>query len=322
MSSPASPRVTVAVSTHGRAELLPKLVGGLVTQTLDPATFEVVIVDDGSPDESAACLEELARAVPFCLRILRHGRNRGAAAGRNTAWRAAAAPVVAFTDDDCVPTPRWLEEGLAAMRPEHFVVGRTAPDPAEAHALDHPFSRSMTVDAPRFFETCNVFYRRADLEAAGGLDESFSTGEDTDLGLRMVEAGRVPVWAPHALVHHRVRPGDLRAHLREARRWTALPLVLKRHPGRRGELVHRWVFWKRTHPPTVAAIAGAGIALATRSWRPLLLGAWWIRHRLVVEPVCSSRTRRVTSLPGTFAVDAAEVVTMVEGSVRHRSLLL
>ena len=322
MSPPPEPAVSVAVSTHGRAELLPNLLRGLAQQSLDPDTFEVVVVDDGSPDGTAACLESLAGDMPFCLRILRHGRNRGAAAGRNTAWRAARAPVVAFTDDDCVPAPRWLEEGLAAIEPGHFVVGRTAPDPAELHLLDRPFSRSLTVDGPRFFETCNVFYHRADLEASGGLDESFSTGEDTDLGLRMVESGRVPRWAPDALVHHRVRPGDLRAHLREARRWVDLPLVLRRHPGRRRELVHRRLFWKRTHPPTVVALAGLGLAVTTRSWRPALLGAWWLRHRLLVEPACSGRGRRVLALPGTFAVDATEVSTMVRGSIRHRRLLL
>ena len=320
--SVTEPAVTVAMSTYGRADLLPRVIEGRARQSLDPGTFEGVVVDDGSPDDTAAVLEALADQVPFCLRILRHARNRGAAAGRNTAWRSARAPVVAFTDDDCVPSPQWLAEGLAAMRPGHFVVGRTMPDPTEVHLLERPFSRSLTVESPRFFETCNVFYRRPDLEAMGGLDESFSTGEDTDLGLRMVEAGRTPVWAPSALVHHRVRPGDLRAQVREARRWTDLPLVLRRHPGRRQELVHGRVFWKRTHPPTLAALVGVGLAATTRSWRPLLAGGWWLQHRLFIEPACPGPRRRVLALPGAFVVDTTEVLTMARGSIRHRSLLL
>jgi glycosyltransferase involved in cell wall biosynthesis len=318
------PAVTVAVSTHGRAALLPRLLGGLAAQELPADRFEVVIVDDGSPDGTAAVLEDLAAGLPFELRILRHGRNRGAAAGRNTAWRAARAPVVAFTDDDCVPTPGWLAAGLTALEAGEgtFVVGRTEPDPSEAHWLDRPFSRSLTVDGPRFFETCNVFYRRGDLEEVGGLDERFSTGEDTDLGLRMVEAGRTPVWAPDALVRHRVRPPDLRAHLREARHWSDLVLVLRRHPGRRGDLVHRRWFWKRTHPPTVAALAGIVAAVLARSPRPLALVAWWVVHRLLVEPPCPGPRRRVVALPGTFLADAAEVEAMVRGSLRHRRVLL
>lgn len=314
----------MAVSTYGRAELLPKLLAGLAAQTLPAHTFEVVVVDDGSPDGTADALEAAAGQLPFALRVIRHPRNLGAAAGRNTAWRAAAAAVVAFTDDDCVPTPGWLEAGLAALAASEraFAVGRTRPDPAEARWLERPFSRSLTVEEPRFYETCNIFYRRADLERVGGLDPAFSTGEDTDLGLRVVAAGGVPVWAPDALVHHRVRPPDLRAHVREARRWADLALVVRRHPAQRARLVHgRW-FWKRTHPPAVIAAVGLVAALLSRSPRPLVLLTWWVVHRCLIEPVCPGPRRRVVALPGALLTDLAEVEAMVRGSIRHRTLLL
>jgi GT2 family glycosyltransferase len=318
------PKVTVVCSTHGRSELLPRLVGALSAQTMPADDFEVVVVDDASPDDTSAVLERLAAGTPFALRILRHARNRGAAAGRNTGWRAAAADVVAFTDDDCVPGPGWLEAGVAAMD-DHagaFVVGRTEPDPDEVHLLARPFSRSLAVVEPKFYETCNVFYRRRDLEAVGGFDEQFRTGEDTDLGLRMREAGRQPVWEPAALVRHRVRPASFAAHWREARRWADLALVVKRHPGHRDDLLQGSLFWKRTHPPTVVAVIGVAAAAATRSPVPLLFGGWWVWHRLVVEPACPGPRRRIIALPGTFVVDATEVATMAEGSARHRTLLL
>lgn len=319
------PAITVAVSTHGRADLLPRLVGALAEQTIDPHRFEVVIVDDGSPDDTAAVLERLAADVPFTLRVLRHPRNRGAAAGRNTAWRAAAAPIVAFTDDDCTPAPTWLEAGLEAMAaapPKTFAVGATIPDPTALAELGRPFSRSLHVAEPRFYETCNVFYRVEDLEVLGGLDEGYRVGEDTDLGLRAIEAGGQARWVPDAVVHHRVRPSSFRAHYREARRWADLALVLRRHPASRPQFVHARWFWKRTHPPMITALIGLLLALVRRSPWPLALAGWWVYHRLVVEPPCSGRRQRVLALPGTFLVDAAEVVTMVEGTARHRAVLL
>lgn len=323
-SSRSEPRVSVAVSTYRRAELLPKLLAGLAAQTLPHGDFEVLIVDDCSPDSTAAVLEGAAAGLPFALRVIRHTRNRGAAAGRNTAWRAAAAPIVAFTDDDCVPTPRWLEAGLAALEASGASVaaGRTQPDPAEAKWLERPFSRSLIVEEPRFYETCNIFYRRSELARVGGLDEAFSTGEDTDLALRVLENGGRPVWAPEALVHHRVRPPDLRAHLREARRWADLALVVRRHPAQRAQLVHRRWFWKRSHPPTLVALVGLGAALFARSPRPLVLLAWWLVHRSLIEPVCPGPRRRILALPGALLTDAAEVEAMVRGSIRHRTLLL
>lgn len=321
--SPA-PQVSVVCSTHGRADLLPRLIRSLEAQTLPLEDFEVVIVDDASPDDSAAVLDELAARSELRLRVLRHRTNRGAAAGRNTAWRAAGASRIAFTDDDCTPAPGWLAAGVSALDSgrDVFVVGPTEPDPNELHLLRRPFSRSLEVVEPRFFETCNVFYRRDDLEALGGLDERFRTGEDTDLGLRMLAAGRRVVWEPAAKVRHRVRPPSFTAHRREARRWADLALVLKRHPGQRRDLVHGSVFWKRTHPPTLLAMIGVAAAGAARSPQPLALVGWWLWHRMVVEPPCPGPRRRVLALPGTFVIDVTEVVTMVEGSVRHRTVLL
>ncbi|HEU5082087.1 MAG TPA: glycosyltransferase family A protein [Acidimicrobiales bacterium] len=322
----AAPRVSVVCSTYDRAPLVARLLRTLADQTLPADELEVVVVDNGSTDDTATVLERLAHEVPFRLRTLRHARNRGAAGGRNTGWRAAAAPVVAFTDDDCAPEREWLERGLAALEgvgPRTFAVGRTRPDPDEEAWLRRPFSRSMSVEEPRFYETCNVFYRRDDLEALGGFDEGFGIGgEDTDLALRLLDAGGQAVWVPEAVVRHQVRPPSFRANLREARRWVDLPRVVGRHPGRRGELVHRRWFWKRAHPPTVLALAGMAAAAGRRSPVPLVAATWWLWHRLATEPACPGPRRRVLALPGTFAIDATEVATMVRGSVRHRTVLL
>lgn len=326
MTRDERPLVSVVCSTYGRAALLPRLLVALQRQSLPADQFEVVIVDNGSGDDTATVLERFAQEVPFTLRILRHARNRGAAGGRNTGWRAAVAPIVAFTDDDCAPTPEWLAEGVRALERSDgsvFAVGRTRPEPDEAHLLLRPFSRSMVVDEPRFFETCNIFYWRDDLELMGGFDETFGIGgEDTDLALRLVDAGRRPVWTPSAVVHHGVRPSSFRANLRESRRWSNIPLVVKRHPARRGELVHRRWFWKRTHPPTLLAIAGVATAVVRRSPAPLILVSWWLWHRTVVEPACPGPRRRVLALPGAFAIDVTEVATMARGSLRHRTVLL
>src|SRR4051812_15985420 len=161
------PRVTVAVSTYQRAASVRRLVEALECQSLDPTQFEVVIADDGSTDDTPAVLQQLALTSPLDITILRSDRNCGQAAGRNRAWRAARAPVVAFTDDDCQPQPKWLEAGLEAMAHSKIVVGRTAPPPEQIPMTAGPFARTLRVEEARFFQTCNVFYRKADLEAAG-----------------------------------------------------------------------------------------------------------------------------------------------------------
>jgi len=317
------PRVSVAVSSYGRAHLLPRLIGALERQTLPAQQFEVIVVDNASPDDTSAVLTKLASEAAVNLQPLRAVEQKGPAAGRNLAWRAARAPIVAFTDDDCVPAPTWLESGLAALNGDtRVVVGRTAPPADQLDRATGAFARVLSVDGVRFFETCNIFYRRADLFASGGFDEEFRqpAGEDTDLALRILDNRAQAVFAPDALVHHDVRPGKLASSLREATRWTDIPLVLRRHPAARGRLLHRWIFWKPSHPPAILAAVGL---MAGLRWPPaLVLVLPWLRHRLSVAPAAPGPRRRVAALPGALAIDLVEVGVMLRGSIRHHTIVL
>src|SRR5690606_8162709 len=93
-----TPEVSVVVPTCGRPALLARCLEALARQSLPRDSYEVIVVED-------------------------RGR-RGPAAARNRGWRRARAPIVAFTDDDCVPERDWLARGLEAMRGADAVCGR------------------------------------------------------------------------------------------------------------------------------------------------------------------------------------------------------
>jgi GT2 family glycosyltransferase len=320
--------VSVAVSTYQRAGLLPRLIAGLEAQTLPKEQFEVVIADNGSTDQTEQVLDDLTRRSPLKLRIVRIRDNRGPARGRNAAWREARAPIVAFTDDDCVPTPNWLQAGLREMGSDaKIVVGRTIPAPDQVQKQG-PFSITVAVEDARFLHTCNIFYRREDLEAAGGFDEGFTTpgGEDTDLGLRIQRSGAQTVFSHAALVHHDVGASSFAAVLRQTLRWTDIPLFFKKHPQARKDLLVRGVFWKPAHPRVIAGVAGVVAAAAITPFSPaglgaLALGLPWLWFRIRKRPLGGPR-RRWLVLPGALAVDLLEVAVMLRGSMRHRSLVL
>jgi GT2 family glycosyltransferase len=311
--------VSVVCATFQRPAALERLLIALAQQDLD-APFEVIISDDGSADLTAT--RAAVAASPLDIRLLENPRNRGPAAARNAGWQAARADLIAFTDDDCFPSQGWLRAGIARMQTgDVLVVGGVEPDPAQ-RGTEGPWSRSLTVRDARFMQTANAFYRKDDLIAVGGFDEVFRHGgEDTDLGLRVLDLGRTAVFAPEALVLHDVHPGTARKLAKSsAIRWTDLPLVLRRHPQLRATAVHRKVFWKRSHPATILALAG----LAAGPAQPLTLALTlpWIVDRIWRHPPKGSRRSRLGALPGTFLVDAAEVVGCLRGSIRHRSLLL
>ncbi len=97
-----APEISVIVCTYRRAEKLTACLEALARQTIGHRA-EVIVVDDG-PDDATATV-----AAAYNVMLIRHEHNRGLAAARNTGIEAARAPIIAFTDDDCVPADDWLE---------------------------------------------------------------------------------------------------------------------------------------------------------------------------------------------------------------------
>jgi GT2 family glycosyltransferase len=316
--------VAVVVATRNRAQRLSELLASLRAQTLEHERFEVIVVDDASEDATPNMLA--AEAARGQLRIihLRNDRARGPAESRNRGWRTAAAALVAFTDDDCVASPGWLQAGLAAWGgdPLRFVQGSTTPIETERDRLGRR-AYSYEVTAPDDdYQTLNMFYPRSLLVQLGGFDsESFpAVGEDTDLGWRARERGAECVFAPAAAVQHAVIELDLRRAVRRSWSWGGAALLYRRHPDLRRRRLLFGVFWNWYHLNTVRA----WLALLLPSGRGLWpLRLWlarpWLRDR-GRDPV----TRRCD--PGRaawFAVlDTVEVAGMARGGIRHRTVVL
>jgi glycosyltransferase involved in cell wall biosynthesis len=324
VSSPGQPEVAVCVSTRNRAAHLDLLLHALTRQTVGVAQFEVVVTDDGSTDGTRDVLDRHVAAGRLQLAVRRHESSRGAAAGRNLAWRSARAGVCAFTDDDCAPTPDWLEHGLRAMRTTGFVVGAVEPREEDRERIG-AFSRFLRVTAGEaaWTPTANLFVRRADLEQVGGFDERFRVAEDVDLGLRLQKAGTTYRFEPGVLVHHAVNQPSWRALVREQQRWVDLPLVIATHRDRRAALLVGGIFWKPTHARVLLAGMAVAALAARRPRLATVLLLPWLHERGCTNPVGGDDKReRVTTMPGTFAVDASETLALMRGSWKHRTLVL
>lgn len=202
---------SVIVATFNRRELALRLVNALANQTLTQDSFEVVVVDDGSQDGTAAVLESLG--YPW-LKVLTQA-NRGPAAARNLALRYARGTWIAMTDDDTLPCPDWLEQLRQATRQNPTwigVEGRTfCPDP-------DPLGHWVENLRGRQYITANIAYRRDILVALGGLDESFPHPkcEDTELAWRCLQHGTIGFW-PAMEISHPNRSQSLSSLLRSAR---------------------------------------------------------------------------------------------------------
>ncbi|MBV8161925.1 MAG: glycosyltransferase [Acidimicrobiia bacterium] len=322
---PEAPIVTVVIPTRGRAGRLAALVAALERQE-SVAAFEVVFVDDASPDHTPLELQRLAETSSIPIRCLTLEHRRGQAAARNVGWRAARAPLVAFTDDDCRPTPEWLGRLVAGLAHADLVQGRTLPDPDDA-ACAGPFSRTVeTTQEWGFYETCNIAYRKEALARVAGFDEGFrgTFGEDTDLAWRVKDSGGRSSFEPGAVVYHAVWPQSFVTHLRDLPRRAGMVRVLSRNPSLRSRLPRRWL-WEQSHRPALAAGAGLGLLAARRTPGTTLAAAAllvpYLDYRARVEPL-GPPGRQPLLIPQALAADLFEIAVLAVASVRYRTLLL
>lgn len=226
------PLISVVIPTYARPQLLWRCLDALAAQDLDPAASEIIVVDDARSDAARTLVYTFIRECGGgrAIRYLRppFGK-RGPAAARNAGWLAARAELVAFTDDDTIPMPNWLSEGLAVMQPDIAaawgdVVVPLRPDPTDAE-------RNIAGLEGAEFVTANCFVRRAALIRAGGFDERFKRAwrEDSDLYFTLLESGEKVIEAPAAVVIHPARTAPAAHCLRLHRNLFFDALLYKKH---------------------------------------------------------------------------------------------
>jgi glycosyltransferase involved in cell wall biosynthesis len=256
-------RASVVVPTFRRPDLLARCLDALAAQQFDTAAFEVIIADDADDAITRAQVAAFGSGVPFRVQYVAVSSPHGPAAARNAGWRTAGADVIAFTDDDCIPSPYWLSAGTTALEKDGTlaaVTGRVVV-PLPEHPTD--YERDAAGLAGAEFVTADCFCRRSALEAVGGFDVRFSAAwrEDSDLQFSLLEAGLRIGRAPDALAVHPVRPAPWGVSLRQQRKvlWDAL--LYKKHPLLYRQRIRRRPRWD--YYATVAALgtaAGCGIA--------------------------------------------------------------
>lgn len=315
-------RAAVVVSTHGRSGYLRGLLQALDAQTA--AGFEVVVVDNGSPDETWQVLSTWAARTTLPALVMRVAFCDGPAVPRNTAVARTTAPVLAFTDDDCLPARGWLDALLPALADPGIaaVQGRTHP---EAGGWGGPWRRSLTVETVTgLCETANLACRRADFLAAGGFPSrrlltGRAFGEDVLLGAALARRGDV-VLREDAVVEHRVLPGSYRDFLRERHRLGGFPLLARAVPELRSR-VFAGVFLSRQTAVVDLGVAAVTTAALTRRPAVALAALPWAVASWRTAAGRPGRPRAVRAAQ-VAAGDAVGLAGLVEGSARARRLLL
>ena len=241
VGGPGWPLVTVVVCTRDRPASLAHCLQALAQLTYAP--FEVVVVDNApTTRETLALVQERSAGDP-CVRYVREQRP-GLSCARNRGLREARGELIAFTDDDVVVDPGWLDgvvHGFARSPSVACVTGLVPSahlDNAEQRYFDQRVSWAVSCrprrydlaaggqesalypyTAGQFGTGANFAFRTAVLLALGGFDEALGAGapagggEDLDVFVRTILAGHAIAYEPAAIVWHEHRP-----ELRQLRR--------------------------------------------------------------------------------------------------------
>lgn len=228
-------RATIQLCTYNRAALLERVLEACFDQTVPEHSYEVVLVDDGSTDETPSIIER-ARSRATCAFTVISQSNRGLAGARNAGIAASRGERIIFIDDDVIVLPNFVAEHLRshAAHPRAIVRGGAI----EVDDLDvlPPPVWSIKNYSGNFFWTTNVSVPLATILAIGGFNESFAEygWEDIDVGMRLRAAGVKAVFNRRALVYHfkpRPRVDRVEAMVAQARAKARTAVALVRlHP--------------------------------------------------------------------------------------------
>ncbi len=257
--------VSIGICTRNRSGTLEQVLLSLRDQTLGNDRFEVVLVDDGSTDETAAMVRRVRSQVGYALCYLwqPHG---ALASARNTGIRAARGEVMLYIDDDVMAHPRLLEEHMTVHRNhDRCVCNGWVNHVTEAVRPENPKFTAADISTS-FFWTSNVSVKLAHLKEAGRFDEDFKEygWEDQELGLRLMAIGLKKRNNYKAIGFHIKKPptqGNIPGALAQARaKARSARIYIEKHPRLRSR------FSTGAHPPRLAL---ANLA----NW-----GGWWERY--------------------------------------------
>lgn len=296
----ALPTVSVVIPVKDRAEELARCLASLARLDYPQEKLQVIVVDDGSSDDSALVARQSGASV-----LPSGGTGRGPAAARNVGAAAATGEILAFIDSDCSASAEWLAELIPAFADQRMVaVGGRVDGMCTASAVDRyeAVMSSLTLGSRErtgsggndtfYLPSCNLLVRRAAFLAARGFDDSMHVGEDVDLTWRLRDAGWTIAYLPVGGVLHEHR-STLRSFM--SRRFdygTSEGQLQRLHPLRRKRLVI---------PPMLALVLALCLLAPLAGWWPLLPAAGLLAADAAAVQLRISRRGLPIGLPALVA---------------------
>jgi cellulose synthase/poly-beta-1,6-N-acetylglucosamine synthase-like glycosyltransferase len=289
------PSVSVVVCSYNGEKTIRECLYNL--EKLDYPNYEVIVVNDGSNDNTASIAES------YNCRLITID-NSGLSKARNVGLDAAKGEFIAYLDDDAYPDPHWLHHiSMAFSKTSHVGIGGPNISPpgdglfaeSVAYAPGNPTHVLLTDQEAEHIPGCNMAFRRAALEEVGGFDPQFHiAGDDVDICWQLHKHGGTLGFSPGAIVWHH-RRNSLRAYLRQQFNYgEAEGLLAKKWPDKYNTI---------GHPTWRGRLYGNGQSKVSpfRRWK-IYYGRWGSGHFQSLYEKPSSTFLSLTLVPEWYLV--------------------
>ncbi len=204
-------KVTFYIPVYNVEKYIKQCIENILNQTYP--IFEILIIDDASPDNSIEIARKYQEKYPELIKIIKHEKNKGLASVRNTAIENAKGDFLATVDTDAVPEDTFLETIMMLFSKDKKSniagIGGKLLEMNSVYAVDRWREVHMKqhwgekICEPEFLYGSTSVYRLSALKNVGGFDESYRTNyEDCDISKKLKKAGYKILYTPEAIAHH------------------------------------------------------------------------------------------------------------------------
>lgn len=246
------PFISVIVPALNSEKTIEKCVPSLLSQDYPKNSYEIIIVDNGSTDNTVELVRKYGKKV-----ILLQNQIKNSYEARNTGIRKAKGGILAFTDSDCIAHPEWIKALSEIFRnPDVKIAGGSITAASKKSTLQKYCDRYCH-EQERFyrkmvFATSNMAMRRSKCKIL--FDTGLSLGADFELCSRVVKNPREIVYEPRAMVYHQYSSSlweFLKKHFLYGR---SNGIILRRHKKKFFDIGLKWSGILKVHGPSFALL--------------------------------------------------------------------
>jgi glycosyltransferase involved in cell wall biosynthesis len=322
------------VPTYNRKEDLKKCITALVNQTYPKDKFEIMICDDSSTDGTKDLVYGLMSKNRNIL-YLQSKENLGDGHARNLGLKKSKGEIIAFTDDDCEPTPSWIEKGVNYFEKNDSLTGlqgKTLPvEEIDTKKKIFHYARTINISEQDLnSQTCNMFYRKSDLIDIGGFDEEIRFVNDVDISNRLLEWKKKILFGNEVLVRHKVEYLPFFKYLLRMSVHQYYPLLIKKNPSIRNRLYLK-IFVKKSHIYPIFIILSIISFILRRVniffeyvmyLSMVLFVITFLYGRVITDGKLSAYPIRLISIIRYFILDITDMFFLLKGSLKHKIIVL